>query len=410
MKALHNAFNQPQSAQYMQWLMQQAAAQQAAAQRAAAHQLAVQQLAAQQLAAHQAAAQQAAAQQAAAQQATMDQEILHRVSMKIFGCEPQDLTPGILEEVERLLRVSPGEVSAYTRPGCVNITLDIWTHQHCLIPRDHSFARNFIMSLLPKKLDRGFTIQHLDSIVLHENSSICKTKSFPLQSSTIFNRALMAVGPACLVASSGANVALAGEHVGLKSSLHLCRQKSRFLKFLHQQDAESRIEGLNLPDSSENLDVTLQATYIKSGYFQIQDKIEPGYLEFELEVDFVLSKSVPVLVVPDTQLGYSVSEEINSLQHEDIFDLIRATGKLVDLLDLRANGCDIDSNLLVRLAVYSLCTAHHKGLNALTEYLHEHLREFLVTQYRGINRDKDFVELDPNGSSWKSSSHLRSFV
>jgi hypothetical protein len=141
MKALHNAFNQPQSAQYMQWLMQQVAA----------RQLAARQLAAQQFAAQQFAAQQLAAQQVAAQQATMDQEILHRVSMKIFGCEPQDLSPGILSEVERLLRVSPGEVSAYTRPGCVNITLDIWTHRHCLLPRDHNFARKFIMSLLPKK-------------------------------------------------------------------------------------------------------------------------------------------------------------------------------------------------------------------------------------------------------------------
>jgi hypothetical protein len=220
----------------------------------------------------------------------------------------------------------------------------------------------------------------------------------------------MGVEPACLIASSGSNVTLAGEYVGLKSSLHLCRQKSRFLKFLRQQKPESRIDGLDVPDHSENLDTALQATYMKSRHFQIQERIEPGYLEFELEVDFILSKSVPVLVVPDTQLGHSVSKEINSLQHADIFDLIRATGKLVDLLESRANGYDVDSNLLVRLAVYSLCTAHHKGLNALTEYIHNHLREFLDIQYRGINNDKNFVELNQNGSSWKTSSHLQSFV
>jgi len=376
MKALNNAFHQPQSTQHIQWLMQQAAAQQAAAQRAAA------------------------------QQASRDQEILHRISMKIFGCGPQDLSPGILAEVERLLRVSPGEVSAYTRPGCVNITLDIWTHRHCFPSEDHNFARNFIMSLLPKKSDEGFTIQYLESLVLHENSSVDKVQSFSLQASPIFSRALIGIEPACLIASSVANISLKGECVGLKSTLHLCRQKSRFLKFVDQNHAESKIGTSDTHSRSQNFDSTSQAKRIRSSRFQIKDGIEPGYLEFELEVDFILSKPVPVLVVPDTQLGRAVSEQINSLEHADIFDLIRATGKLVDLLDSKANGCEVDWNLLMRLAIYSICTAHSKGLNALLEYIHNHLRKFLDTQGLCMNSDKDFVELNPDRSSWKSSGYI----
>ncbi|PRW60598.1 Negative elongation factor B [Chlorella sorokiniana] len=50
---------------------------------------------------------------------------LHRMSLKIFGCSPDQLGPGIRAELEAVLRESAGLIEASIRPGCTHITANL---------------------------------------------------------------------------------------------------------------------------------------------------------------------------------------------------------------------------------------------------------------------------------------------
>ncbi|KAL4429862.1 hypothetical protein ABPG77_010979 [Micractinium sp. CCAP 211/92] len=59
---------------------------------------------------------------------------LHRISLKIFQCTPNQLAPGIREELESVLGVAPAVLESYIRPGCTHLTVDVLLPQQQAAP------------------------------------------------------------------------------------------------------------------------------------------------------------------------------------------------------------------------------------------------------------------------------------
>ena len=59
--------------------------------------------------------------------------VVHRLSLKLFNCTPDQLPAGMRETLTGWLHHSPAFVEGYMRPGCVQITMQV---SPCVLARE----------------------------------------------------------------------------------------------------------------------------------------------------------------------------------------------------------------------------------------------------------------------------------
>lgn len=316
---------------------------------------------------------------------------LVRISIKLFNCEPDQLSPFVYQELKDMLAVAPDQVEAYVRPGCAHLILDIRMPAGETSPSTASVIRaaQAIIPSLPtgarSRVDQGHEgLARLSLSEIEDTAprSAPSTSPFLVQVGcevaagvgcdgpvvlfdlgTMESRPvtpdLLAIEPACIVAEAGQLVTLRGRHIAAPIDRPLCRQRGRNVALDILSLAPSNVVGG--VDS-----VTLRPL-----------GVTPGWAELEVERHSVLSKAMPLLVLPPTAAGQAVAAEFcehvadGSVRSEVLPSFVREVGMVLDYMHSRGLGSPsaLKASEAVSLAERLLLQAQKYNMPALAGLL-----------------------------------------
>ena len=256
-----------------------------------------------------------------------------RISLKLFGCNPENLAPMVYKELNELIQRFPGQVEEYVRPGCIHLILDVcapelwgWTVIQSFAQMTASIFKNHLTMEDHFLLSDGHkywksTIQNLQKGLCHFEGNNCQ----PLLSS---------ISPSCIILS-----------------------KRRTCFSLKMSNVNENIK-VYFRQSGKVFDCLILERKEDTILFEMQTNkaLKIGRAEIEVEDDNtgILSNSLPVIIAPNNALGNYVSKELkNPLISSHLISLLRESGYILQWADSSRNKCftnDLMLHLIHRCA------------------------------------------------------------
>ncbi|KAI3424182.1 hypothetical protein D9Q98_009540 [Chlorella vulgaris] len=257
------------------------------------------------------------------------EDLLVRMSLKVFNCTPDQLLPLVRAELDRLLDASPAMLEGYIRPGCTHLTLSM------LLPREQ--AQRLLARGLPlRRWLAGGTFGGLAGnrmivqfgnrlTVLHGGrvAAVVDLRRPPADLAAAGLPRLHSLHPCCVLADQPGTVTLVGAAISGSTDLVLCRQQCRHL-------GSTAVDGSGAAASSSSVSASASASG-GSGHssstqlltqhllsstsvaesrkadgqaggqelrFIAPQGVLPGCVEVEVQRGSVLSEPLPLLALP----------------------------------------------------------------------------------------------------------------
>ena len=259
---------------------------------------------------------------------------LVRISIKLFGCEPSDLDPGVREDLESLIRTDADQLEAYVRPGCAHVTLDVRLPAGRRPPKA-SDAVSIADVLLQRNASGEITTRALAPFLVQVGNEVAvglgpsTSSNVPMRTVVRHSAELGALMPELLppeprvvVAGHRTTVTLRGRGLSKQSDLPMCRQHGSNVTLDVLGSSENPIgvaENAAAADDDDGevaAEMESRPSKLLQGDFEWVDVrplgLVPGCAEFEVEQGTLLSHAVPLLVLPDSEDGRAAAAEVGS--------------------------------------------------------------------------------------------------
>lgn len=229
---------------------------------------------------------------------------LHRMSIKLFGCNPSDLDPGVKNDLDALIAADGAQLEAYVRPGCAHFTIDMRLPSSCGDgPPSASSLADIARTILGKRLvnkstsennQHPYIVQVGDTIAVGMEHALVVESNSTLSAAGFIPSLHLPSPPAVLAGeNSTCLVRLSGLHIHPPRDLPLCRQHGLNITLDVVDQGYDDIDGTN------------------SAYIDVRPLgLDPGCAEFEIEHGSLLSQPVPLLVLPNVPKGREAVEEL----------------------------------------------------------------------------------------------------
>lgn len=232
----------------------------------------------------------------------------------------------IKNAVASLLGVAPEQIKAYTRPGCISVTLDVMTSSggfdHKKLEELGDFWMEFSLSEgIMMQLHRFLLIAFAEKTIHPDLFGDVDQVSEAIHRYRMSNT-LTKVTPICILDNQTSTICLQGEQVDHRSSIPVCRQDEKLLPLT--QLCTRRHNG-NQPQR----------------FMSVSAKT--GCLEVELEILHLLSPPIPVLVLPNDAWGAEIAAELNACTIPTCYlhNLLRQSGHVISSAISEPPGFDV---------------------------------------------------------------------
>lgn len=251
---------------------------------------------------------------------------LERIYFVHYPCSAIGFPPSIKNAVARLLGVAPRQIKAYTRPGGIAVTLDVMTSSGGFDSQTLVKLGDFWMEF---SLSEGIMLQFSRSLLFtfaektihpdlygHVDEVSDAIHRYKMSNS------LIKVSPICILEDQISTLCLQGEQVHHKSCIPVCRQDEKLVPLTHIGTS------LRNGEQEEKLMTVCAKT---------------GCLEVELEILYLLSPAIPVLVLPNDAWGAHIAAEMNACDIPTcyLYNLLRQSGHVISCAISEAPGTDL---------------------------------------------------------------------